>query len=619
MPEADWTRVATEVAALRNDWRRTPSIPVWSRLEPMTLTTGDLTPGAQAIVADPLWLLGRQWQYDELRGEDAGSPVLATVRGESAPLSVFKPGPVDSVAGATVALDDSSVEQYPLEVRVEAERPVIAPLRLRTQLGLQLMRRLRAAGHAPVAKAFVVNFGILPAEVGVADPVAHDEQQDPAGDARRRLASARVPDSRLVVEALSAFDDGSGGLTGLPVPIADEAGADLAEVIQLVMAWRTWAESFLAPPTGVSWNPHRLEYSFGVEAVLSDGPAILAADEYTGGTLDWYHGDLVDRPSLGSAAVPPPSATIAETTLPSPVRYAGMPNDRLFAFEDAAVYLGGVESGRTDLARLAITEFSLAFGVDWFQVPVALPYGSVARIDSVEVLDTFGVSVSVRPSSEATRPGWTAFHSTPVNDTSRLADMFVLAPILAGVLHGPPIEEVALFRDEMANLVWGVERIVPGRVSGEPVDRTRQAARVTLRQSIPGDLGDAKIIYRLMTPVPENWIPLVAFRANPSDPASHHVLERRPMLRYRDDGEPQLIHPQGSILLSTPGADPLTDRLTIAEAEVPREGVVVTRSFQLARTQNGGSVLWLGRQVDVGHGPGASGLRFDTALAPGGI
>ena len=37
-------------------------------------------------------------------------------------------------------------------------------------------------------------------------------------------------------------------------------------------------------------------------------------------------------------------------------------------------------------------------------------------------------------------------------------------------------------------------------------------------------------------------------------------------------------------LLTASGADPATDRLQIAEEEVPREGVTVSRCFQLART-----------------------------------
>ncbi len=51
-----------------------PSVVGWSRLEPVP-ATGDLEPGLQAPLADPLWLLARQWQFGELHGDDAGSPV----------------------------------------------------------------------------------------------------------------------------------------------------------------------------------------------------------------------------------------------------------------------------------------------------------------------------------------------------------------------------------------------------------------------------------------------------------------------------------------------------------------------------------------------------------------
>ena len=41
-------------------------------------------PGLQALVGDPLWLLARQWQFDELRGEDGGTPIAAVVEVEQA-------------------------------------------------------------------------------------------------------------------------------------------------------------------------------------------------------------------------------------------------------------------------------------------------------------------------------------------------------------------------------------------------------------------------------------------------------------------------------------------------------------------------------------------------------
>lgn len=595
---ADWSAVAAEVAAKLDRWQALPVIPTWSRLEPMPLTRGDLTPGVQALVADPLWLLGRQWQYDELRGEDGGSPVLATVEGETVGFSRFRAGLAED--GTTVDLDPpDAVGALPLEVRVEAERPPVLPLRLRTALGLHLLRLLRAAGLPAVAAAAVAEFPPPAAPAGL---------DDPAGAARFRLAAGRVPDGAAVLAALAS---------GVPAALTAAAGAGAAKAGDVLSAWQGWAATVLAAPTGTSWNPHRLEHAFRAQADLAGGPTVLEVAEYTGGTLDWFHGDLAAGPDLGAAAAGPPPVAVRDTTLPAPVRFAGMPSDRLFAFEDSAVYLGGVSAGRTDLARLAVVEFAMAYGVDWFQVPLLLPYGSATRLDRVRVRDTFGVELEIPPAREATSPGWTAFQCTPVTDNSRLADVFVLAATVPQVLEGLPVEEVALFRDEMANLVWGVERIVPGPISGEPVARARQAARVSLRQAVPEDLGDARIIYRLMTPVPENWIPLVAVREGPTRVRSRPVLERRPMLRFAADGTPELVNPMGTVLLSDPAADPATDRLRIAEEEVPREGVVVTRAFQLARTVGGGTVLWLGRRVRTGQGEGASGLRFDTALPPG--
>src|SRR6478736_4406782 len=63
------------------------SITNWTRLEPDTQTNVldvDLDEGVAAKLADPLWLLGRQWQMGELSGEDAGSPVEGLVEHDGA-------------------------------------------------------------------------------------------------------------------------------------------------------------------------------------------------------------------------------------------------------------------------------------------------------------------------------------------------------------------------------------------------------------------------------------------------------------------------------------------------------------------------------------------------------
>ena len=75
-----------------NPDRPPPALQTWSRLEPLPLTPA-LGPGLQAAVADPLWLLARQWQFLEFAGEDAGTPIEVHVTGEAAALSRYLPSP----------------------------------------------------------------------------------------------------------------------------------------------------------------------------------------------------------------------------------------------------------------------------------------------------------------------------------------------------------------------------------------------------------------------------------------------------------------------------------------------------------------------------------------------
>ena len=93
-----------------------PALNTWTRLEPLPQST-DLEPALQAAIADPLWLLTRQWQFLELSGEDAGTPIEVRVDAEAAPISRYLPGALGTDA-ATRSRDYSSVT-LPLEVAVE--------------------------------------------------------------------------------------------------------------------------------------------------------------------------------------------------------------------------------------------------------------------------------------------------------------------------------------------------------------------------------------------------------------------------------------------------------------------------------------------------------------------
>src|SRR5437763_15358898 len=76
MDVAKGTRVDKTYLGIRSLFQLEP--PGFTRLEPQSVS-GDPTPGLEARIHDPLWLLARQWQLGEFHGEDVGTPIAVHV------------------------------------------------------------------------------------------------------------------------------------------------------------------------------------------------------------------------------------------------------------------------------------------------------------------------------------------------------------------------------------------------------------------------------------------------------------------------------------------------------------------------------------------------------------
>ena len=518
--------------------------------------------GLQARIYDPLWLLARQWQTGEFRGEDNGTPVSARVRAECAVLTRYAP------VGVTPG-ERYDVGQLPLETLVEREKVRPRPgraerLRIAVHAGQHFLRLVPGANRAALLRDFPL-------------PVSDEPFVE--------LMRGRVPDGAKLYAALKS-----------PNP---PSGMDFA----LVSLFLFWYEQLFSEPAGTeAWIPQRMEYQFSVAAPggSSAGAAgnreTVLTSEYYDGELDWHDFDTDSRTSLGAAADrvegqnPLP---LVRTVIPAPVTFRGMPAPRWWEFEDAAVDFGSVDLEPTDLARMLMVEFAVTYGNDWFVIPVDLPAGSLCEIRSLVVTDTFGVKTLIPSIQSSTHPlsaKWRMFNN------AQDARAFFLAPTLVRKIEGKPIEDVLFLRDEMANLAWGVERQTEG-VTGDPVNR---------REKLPAPLPKAERelpAWRLSTEVPDYWIPLVPVKKDPvSDPESI-VLRRGAMLRPDGSLRPQTA--QGRVLVPE-------QRLDIFEEEVPREGMRVTRSFQFARWIDGQPLLWIGRLKQIEKREGSSGLRFDV-------
>jgi hypothetical protein len=568
---------------------------VWQRLEPVTRTV-EYDRALQARVHDPLWLLGRQWQFGELEGEDAGSPVHVRVETSTARLSRFR-------AAGTQSARVYDPERTPLEVVAEAEPASPPTLRTRADAGRQLVSLLRA-NKAPKTAAAVVTTFPLPAP-------AATQQSDPAAATADRLAAvlhARLPDGLAAADALRPTVRPRGNATPKLPPSVVPPAAERAGALAAAKAFLDWVDAELPPArTASAWTRERLEYRFEVGARATRGEVVLNAPEYRGTTLDWhdFDADGTSGATLGAANARAPVNAVIDV-LAAPVVFPGMPNDRFWELEDAIVSLPSVQAAPEDLGRLALVEFATAFGNDWYVVPVAVRYGSVTDVVSLVVTDTFGEALLVRPTAA---PGWSMFALSTRgagNGSAPTAPGLVVPPVAAGT-EGAAIEDVLFARDEQANLVWAVERVVEGP-DGRGRDRNDEWLPVAAALDPPPPPSPAPLAYRLMSAVPPHWIPFVAVHDSAENRGVR--LERAAMLRL-DANPPAPIPPVGRVL------EPETKQYVVFEEEVPREGIRISRIPALCRSADGRTHVWTSRRRTIGRGEQSSGLAFDAARPTG--
>jgi hypothetical protein len=622
---------AKGAATLKPALVKTPSITGATRLETQPTTIGMLT-GLKAPLADPLWMLARQWQFNEFQGEDAGTPLRLKFAVRGTAVDAFRSGA--DAQQPWQALDDRGA---PVETRVEAEPVWRTHPRLRGEAGLHALRMANPALRTALLAAYPLTL------TPPTDPVA-----DQTGLLWSTLFDQRTIDAAALAADLQPLTDAAGAVTALPAPLALGAAEVAAAKAQLGQ-WLAWFRAlvFEGDDASRSWQRNRMEYAFALKA----GDLALKADEYTDGHLDW---DDFRVGTIVPNAQPFHKTFAVASRHPSPVIYPGMPADRYWEFEDGNVNFAGAEAGITDLLRMSVTEFALTFGNDWFVAPVRLPVGWLYQVAGFEITDSFGIVAQAAPIANPDGTRWTLYEiSADANLRGRVQHAMLLPDSVSGIQEGVVLEETLLARDELANLAWAIEKQVQG-VSGEPLNRDLEAKALAFQQRIhfATEPDSPQVVYRLATPVPANWTPLLPVRdpvLNLNDPLTIR-LARAGMKRfypeasvavlgavdpdYQDflalldaqtsyvtklpigaDLRAYVFYPRGWMLRADPTQPmPDDDTLLIEEEEVPRIGARLKRKFQYARSSDGQSWLWIGRSKVAGRGEAASNLRFDVAV-----
>jgi hypothetical protein len=544
---------------------------IWTQYRP-NHERRDLKPALEARLYDPLWLLARQFQIGEFFGEDAGSPVKVEVESDAFVADRCR------IGEQNLLFDPANA---PLEALVEREPDVAPDLRARAQWGLLFAARLEASALAVDRSALAGQF-----------PIAQDEAASAALDAAARLIVAKAPDAEGLKTHFGSDPTADAEILAVfPGAHADRLDAYRSAIDGWLADYR---RSAMGPVTESAWSDDRFEYSFEVSVPTDVGRIVLRAPEYHGGRLDWDAFDV--------EAIAPPDSDPASgqrqslKLLPAQIGYFGMPAPRFWEFEDAAVDFGDPGGGERDVGRMLLAEIAMAWGNDWFQIPVDAPAGSLVRINKLLVTDTFGVTTLI-PSQRLHSPAWAVNRLSHRDGLDVAGDFLWVAPVLPVALESRPVEEILLKRDEMANLAWAIEAIVPNQM-GRPIDLQAEGT------SRPHGLGrlrlSGQLEYRVIPDLPENWMPMVPVRG-----AGNERFLALAGLLDEEGVEPAL--PRGALLT---GSAPLR----LHEAELTRAGFIAARHWQVARLYDGRRIAWIGRRRRPGVGELRSELEFDTLI-----
>jgi hypothetical protein len=599
--------VAENIEAVLTQKVRVPTTLMWNRLEGRPRRP-DFTRALQAEVRDPLWMITRQWQMGEFIGEDAGSPVTAKVAWATDQVTeLHMPG------GATQPYNPD----LPLEALIEArDVPFTLAGRLhnadlRLALGRRWKRMLIDNGHG----GRVTDFLQADAYPFVApDPTLEADNAITAHAAtwqsHAAIAARAIDGGALLLHLLQPGALASDG-RGMVDP-------EKSEIDVLGAEFLAWAQrQFMQPDEALqAWNARHLEYGLTLSAPNGEDPAALEAAEYRGGRMDWFNFDAVDAGESHSPG--PPSVTSVTSFMPTTIQFDGMPNTRHWAFEEAVINFGDIAPDTTDIAKLLLIEFGLVFANDWFMLPIDLPVGSLTEVKGLAVSNVFGERFWIEPAVDPAGPtlSWQMFRLTDKGaGDSRL---FLPATTPTG-LESAAVERVSCIRDEISNMVWGIETVVqmsdgasrPGRQVALELHAKYQGA---VAPPPPVPQSDAKVQYSLMTSVAEHWIPFIPVHLDNDNREIQLQRAAMPRLLEGQTGVvPDKVAPRTRLMregLESLPADPYY----IAEEEIERAGTVIETKWQRCRWQGGAVVLWQGHHRRTGRGEGSSGLAFDTLV-----
>ena len=603
----------------------------------------DITDALRFRVYDPLWLLSRQWQLGEFKGNDAGTAMSVSCQVRTSNMKKYSYGD-----GNTNVIDTPNEE--PLEPMVEQVNRDITPV-VRVESATYFLDLLRSEKEVSEIRSIA---GVLKElyplkEENLQMPVSSLENgavEEFAESRNTRLAKFRKAYASKSFDGYGLYLDPSILKGHTEISIADD----------LIDRYKKWFSKRYLPNSfqGSAWKEDKLGYEFSAE----NDKYHYEARDYSGGRVSWYSFDA-DKCKDADVAM-----EIEEIkALPTLATYPGAPNKRLWEFENRGVFMGNSTEMQAQ-GNIAFLQYATMYGNDWMICPLKTEIGKYIEVEKIEVLDTFGRKyvINRRAGAESDKDvvfgqRWQMFTNAPT-DTNKDAgpDGLMFPPALVRTIEGEPLEEVNILRDEMANMVWGVEsKIQDGCGSsldagllasevGQFIDDSNEDSvkKATLsiveKEQVEGiDYNTATLEsdrmtdykYKVMTSVPLNWIPLIPQHIGGESDYKGFLGGRETILRrgklpcfFADgqEGDYYPVRPLSSIMRKGLSKDKegktVEGPLFIEEEQVQGVGIKLVKNCQRSRWIGGKTYTWMGYSKQNKNSQGISGLEFDALKEP---
>ena len=594
----------------------------YRRIEPRTRKK-DFADALSFKVFDPLWMLTRQWQFGRFKGNDCGSAVTTKVKVSRRRLD-----------GIYLKRDPNARKEYstdtPMEYDVEKRNRQITPfIRIESAIHFKkLIEKKLALGSsgkpAPGSEKKrdeLVNelIRLFPLDPFIPFTPENEKSIDTLkAEQNSNLKRLYAAYGKRIFDGYKLFDDSA--------PIASLLSS-LGDILEEYKKWFVKKYLPIEKAEDNCWNEEKLGYEIGI----GENANIYEAEDYHTGRLSWYSFD-----GAGNFTKAGKKEEKMLSYLPVPADFPGAPSRLLWEFEDAHVQFGHqANDDFTMLSNAVVMQYVTLYGNDWMITPIEAETGTVLHVEGIIVTDTFGDRIFIDTSAEQTdqlnrdvafTDRWNLYGTTKAdayknNDFTPLEGL-LFPPTLVRCEESDAIEEVQFLRDEMANMLWGVETIIgdgcDGILTGKDLsDAVLSVVDAQKNNSVKHEQ-DHDYSLLVQNRVPIHWIPFI-----PQKIAGERrdIRFRRGRMPVFYNGAYQSVRPSTELLKireESKTVDGKTVKIVlprfINEEEVTGYGVKLVLTAQRTRWFLGRSFNWTGAQKIISRYQANSGLMFDDLI-----